>query len=337
MARERPEVAEPGRGEKIAERGGAGELGTGIVDVGADVEERAAEPFLLNRQPAAHRHGGDGGELRGKIFAGLRARLGPELEGNPGGVVAADFIEQRTGAGGSQLLEATGTLEAAPVITAVGGEQRVAAGELGLGDVAADELGRRIGKGGTGQEFRREQKARAAIHQEPRRLRQRDVVSCRNGGQALATGLVGIDQAMTGEQIVAEHTRRPCGQLGERGDLELNLDVGEVRQDMPEHLEGASIEELGRVAVAAHDDVELKVVVGSVGSRGARGMGRGPGAEDAAFAPAVAAAQDDGAEFFFRDDSAHAAHDAIAGDLEVALEGIVAVEGEARGAGRRDA
>ena len=134
-------------------------------------------------------------------------------------------------------------------------------------------------------------------------------------------GGVTPEEAVAGDQIVGEHADRPGGEFRERGDGELDFRVGEVREDFAEHVQPAVVAEFVEVAVAPDRHLKLEVVVRTVARRPA---------QHAAFAAAVAAAEQNRFEFLRGNESADAAEDAGAGALEVAFERVVAIERKAR-------
>src|SRR5690606_26068982 len=101
---------------------------------------------------------------------------------------------------------------------------------------------------------------------------------------------------MSREQIVGKHADRAAGELGTRGELELNLDPDLGREDVAEHVQRTVVTELVKVAVAVKKDVKLQVVVGKVFALRS--------GEDAAFATPIAAAEENGIKLGTREEPA---------------------------------
>src|SRR5688572_22178738 len=172
-------------------------------------------------------------------------------------------FQQRTAPGQSQgkLLEALVSRAATPMVSSERRQNRVAKRELRFADVASNEIGVLIFKRLDAEMFAREEQARAAVHQQARRLGQRQEM---RGAMVFASA----EQFITAEEpfvacdhVVKEHGDRRATQFIEGHDFELNFESDGWRQFVAQSFERVAVAKFKCVAVAPDENVKLKIVV----------------------------------------------------------------------------
>jgi hypothetical protein len=221
--------------------------------------------------------------------------------------------------------EAPMPFDAGPVVLAEGGEDGVAHGELGLGEVASDEVGVVRGEVGEGETGGGEEEAGAAVHEEAGGLGERDAGSVAMGIATGEEGVVAEEPVMTEDEVIGEHGRTALTEAVDAEDLEFDLDPGGRGEFFGELMEEVVVTAFGEEAIAWDDEIEFEVIVGEIP------LGRG---EDAAFTAAIATAEEESEPELFGDPLVDSVAYLEADLMEVLFEGRAAVGGEAvRGRG----
>lgn len=299
-----------------AESGLLGAEAAGEGRVGANGAEAEAEALAFKVEPEL---AGEFGEL---VVLGLQTgaignagELGAKFEGDASAVLADEAACPGVGGVGEGVMAG----EAAPMVTARGGEPGVAEGEAGFEEVAIDEVGVGIGEGGLLEALTGVEQAGAAIEEKAGGL-----VSGDAGGVAVVLAaaekrVVADEPAVAHDEVVVEHGGRALTEPGEGEDFEFDLDARPLGEGFGLVVQGLAESAFVEQGAAANEDEAFDVVVG--------GLARG-GDEYAAFAAAITAAESEGFKTVRGDDAGDGVADGVADGGEAGFESGAAVAGE---------
>jgi hypothetical protein len=216
-------------------------------------------------------------------------------------------------------LEPAVAFEAAPVIAFGYGQNDIAQSELGFGEVATDEVGIGGGEVFLSEALAGEEEAGAAVEEESGGFVEGDAGGIAMVVAAVEESVVADDPAMAHEQVIVEHADGAAAEAGEGEDLELDIDADGGGEGFAEVMECGFETAVVEECAAANEDEELEIVVGTVVAVFTK---------DAAFTTAVATGEDEAFELVAGDEAFNAGADVGAGESEVLLQAVAAVDGE---------
>src|SRR4051812_1756007 len=156
------------------------------------------------------------------------------------------------------------TIETAPMVLTMDGQNCVSESQFCLGDVAAEKVSVFAFERGASETFSSEEQSGAAIHEQPRGFRNGNEPGIAVMFTTLQQRIIAYDAAMPHDKVVIEHAGGASTQPRDRASLEFNIETRQRSELLAAMMETGLVLPLTCERGCVQQDVKFEIVVGTV-------------------------------------------------------------------------